>query len=585
MGAQHVAQRGMQQMGRGMVAAGGGAPVAVDLRLEHGTDMDGPAGIGADMRAGLALAPGILDREDGVAGDEAAAIAHLAARLRVERRAVQEHQAALARRQRLHRLALAVQGDHAPLVGVAVVAGELARGVDAHLARQLGAEAAGLARAFLLHRHVAIEAGVIDAQAVLARDVRGEVEREAIGVVQTKGDLAGDGRRRIEGFVARFLIGGGLAVIGARDQAGHGLVEHLHAVGERLLEAAFLLQQHPLDQRPLVDQFGEGLAHLGHQRADQAMEERLAQPELMAVARGPADDAPQDVAAPLVRRQHAVDNQEGAGADVVGDYPQRGVVAFRAAGHLGSGGEQALEQVDSVVVVHALHDGGDALEAHARVHAGGRQRVHRALAVAVVLHEHEVPDLDEAVAVLIGRTWRAAGDIRAVIKEDLAARPARSGIAHLPEVVAAGDTRKAPLVDADLVQPDSGGVVVIDVDGDPELVRRQAEGLGEKVPGEADPLRLEVIAEAEVAHHLEKRVMTSRVADVLEIVVLAAGAHATLRGHGAVVVAALVAKEHVLELDHAGVSEQQRGIVGGYERRRRHDPVPMRLEVVQKAPA
>jgi hypothetical protein len=32
---------------------------------------------------------------------------------------------------------------------------------------------------------VAIEAGVSDAQAVLARDVRGKVEREALGVVQT----------------------------------------------------------------------------------------------------------------------------------------------------------------------------------------------------------------------------------------------------------------------------------------------------------------------------------------------------------------------------------------------------------------
>jgi hypothetical protein len=40
---------------------------------------------------------------------------------------------------------------------------------------------------------------------------------------------------------------------------------------------------------------------------------------------------------------------------------------------------------------------------------------------------------------------------------------------------------------------------------------------------------LEVVAEAEVAEHLEEGVVPGRVADVLEIVVLAAGPHAALR--------------------------------------------------------
>ena len=44
-----------------------------------------------------------------------------------------------------------------------------------------------------------------------------------------------------------------------------------------------------------------------------------------------------------------------------------------------------------------------------------------------------------------------------------------------------------------------------------------------------DRLALEVVAEAEIAQHLEERVMARRVADVLEIVVLAARAHAALR--------------------------------------------------------
>jgi hypothetical protein len=52
-------------------------------------------------------------------------------------------------------------------------------------------------------------------------------------------------------------------------------------------------------------------------------------------------------------------------------------------------------------------------------------------------------------------------------------------------------------------------------------------------------------------------------ADVFEVVVLAAGADALLRGGGAVVVALLGAEEEVLELVHARVGEEQRGVVVG----------------------
>jgi len=72
------------------------------------------------------------------------------------------------------------------------------------------------------------------------------------------------------------------------------------------------------------------------------------------------------------------------------------------------------------------------------------------------------------------------------------------------------------------------------------------EGTGDEVPRVADRLVLEVVAEAEVAEHLEERVVPGRVADVLEVVVLAAGAHAALRARGAGVGALVLAEEHVL---------------------------------------
>jgi hypothetical protein len=50
---------------------------------------------------------------------------------------------------------------------------------------------------------------------------------------------------------------------------------------------------------------------------------------------------------------------------------------------------------------------------------------------------------------------------------------------------------------------------------------------------------LEVVAEGEVAEHLEEGVVPGGVADIVEVVVLAAGAHAFLAGGGAHVVAVL----------------------------------------------
>ena len=130
--------------------------------------------------------------------------------------------------------------------------------------------------------------------------------------------------------------------------------------------------------------------------------------------------------------------------------------------------------------------------------------------------------------------------------------------------------------------PEALGVVVLAKDGDVEPVFGQAEVLGEQLPGEGDGFLLEVVAEGEVAEHLEEGVVAAGVADVLEIVVLAAGADALLRGGGARVVALFEAQEDVLELVHAGVGEQQRGVVGGHQRRAADDAVAVRREEVEK---
>ena len=192
-----------------------------------------------------------------------------------------------------------------------------------------------------------------------------------------------------------------------------------------------------------------------------------------------------------------------------------------------------------------------------------------AVLVLLELHEDEVPDLDEAVAVLVRAARRAAGDRRAVVVEDLRAGAAGAGRAHHPEVVGGGDADDPLVGQAGDLLPEVGGVVVVVVDGDEELVLRQAEVAGQQLPGVGDRAFLEVVAEGEVAEHLEEGVVARGIADVVEVVVLAAGAHALLAGGGAGVVAVLDAGEDVLELHHAGVGEHQRRVVARHQRRAR----------------
>ncbi len=390
---------------------------------------------------------------------------------------------------------------------------------------------------------------------------------------------------------------GGFAVddLGARSFDGRqGALQDFHAVGNRLEEALFFGLEHLGDALFVGAQLGVGLAHFNHQRGHQLVEERGAGAQLVAVADGAAGDAAQHVAAAFVAGDDAVGDGERAGADVVGDDLQRGAVgveafATRSSDSRTGGRQQVLEQVDLVVAVLALQHRGDALQAHAGVHRRLGQRVHHAVFGAVELHEDVVPDLDVAVAVFVRAARGAAGDLGAVVVEDLGAGAAGAGVAHHPEVVGhvaaalvVADAHDALGGHAHHLVPDFVGLVVFLVDGDPELFFRQLELLGQQAPGELDGVVLEVVTEREVAQHLEEGVVARGVADVVQVVVLAAGADALLRGRGAAVGALVETQEHVLELVHARVGEQQRGVVARHHRAGRHDGVALGLEVLQE---
>ena len=134
----------------------------------------------------------------------------------------------------------------------------------------------------------------------------------------------------------------------------------------------------------------------------------------------------------------------------------------------------------------------------------------------------------------------------------------------------------------DLLGPDIVSLVIGGIDSHQQLFLWQLQNRGQKTPGKGDGFTLEVIAKAEVAQHLKKGVVTRRIADVVQIVVLAAGPHTALRRGRTAVIADITAKKHILELVHPGIGKQQSRIVVRNQRTGSHDLVAFGTEILEK---
>ena len=213
------------------------------------------------------------------------------------------------------------------------------------------------------------------------------------------------------------------------------------------------------------------------------------------------------------------------------------------------------------------------------------------------MHEDEIPDFDVAAALAGEFAVGVAlfGGLRAHVVEDFAARATGSGVAHGPEIVfEAGDGHDA--IGSDVIQPEGASVFVnaelvagsdfgAAEDGGVELGLVDAEpfGRGDQLPSVGDGVLLEVVAEGEIAEHLEEGVVALGEAHIFEVIVFSAGADAFLGGGGAGVVALFQAEEDVFELVHAGVGEQQGGIAVGHQRGAANAAMPFALEESQES--
>ncbi len=388
---------------------------------------------------------------------------------------------------------------------------------------------------------------VVEGKAALARELLGELDRKAV--------------RRLQ---VEHVLGRDLAL--RRD-----LLEDRHPVLECLAETLLLGREHAVDLLPVLDQLGIGGRHLLDHDVGEARQERRLHPDPQAVLHGAADDPAQDVAAPDVERGHALGgNERHATAVVRENTVSLGGVLGRPVRNPRLLGDPVHDQLVAIRVVDGrdvLHDSRVALEPPAGVDVLGRQLGEGAVGVELVGHEDEVPELEEALtagaagqAVVV-----AAAGLLAPVPVHLGVGAARAWTADRPEVLGRGQRddplrRHAdPLPETNrlLVRPELQARVA-GVHADPDAVPVELQPLLHELGRELDRALLEVLAEREVAEHLEEREVErveTDLVDVLRAEDLLAGRRQRRRRR-------LAAEEERHLRLHAGARVERRVVVG-----------------------
>src|SRR5581483_506917 len=153
----------------------------------------------------------------------------------------------------------------------------------------------------------------------------------------------------------------------------------------------------------------------------------------------------------------------------------------------------------------------------------GRQRSQHVDGLLVELHEDEIPVLEKAL-VVTAREVVGGAEVKSAIEVELRARAAWAGWRQLPPVL-----RARALDDALARHPDleprrdrlliraHAKLFVAAEDRDPQLFGTEAKAVDREVPREPGGLAFEVVAEREVAQHLEEGEVPRCGADDLDV--------------------------------------------------------------------
>ena len=318
-----------------------------------------------------------------------AMIAHLPARLAIKWGLIDDYGRRVASSKGLDLLAIFDQRGNLPLGRLSFIAEELGRAralLDVEPDRfscSLTGAFPGFACFSLLLFHGGGKASGVDPNIAGAQRILRQIEGKSEGVVKLEGDISWQR--------------------GASRELGRCIRQQPKAALQRFTEAAFFELERFGDQWLGPHQLLVGLAHLPDQRRHEAMHQRIGSTEQMRVPHRPPHDPAQNIAAPFVRRQYAIGNQETRCPQMIGDDPVARLVLALSLDtcRFDRCCDQRLEQIDLVVVVRALEHGGNPLEPHAGVDRRFRQIDPITWTAAFILHENEVPDLNEPVAVSV----------------------------------------------------------------------------------------------------------------------------------------------------------------------------------------
>ena len=383
------------------------------------------------------------------------------------------------------------------------------------------------AGALLLLVHEAAEGALVDVDSLLGRHLQGEVDGEAVGVVQLEGTLAG---HQWTTGPAGVLLGG-----------GHGGVQDRGAGCQGATEGVLLTVGDLGDGVPAGLQLGVGGLHGVLRGGQQRGHGGLVNAEQTHGAHGPADESAQDVAASVVAGAHAVGDEHERRAHVVGDDPHAHVVMVGLAG-LGAGGAATVDLsgellgglddgedlVDLIHVGLVLHDEGQTLQTGAGIDGRLVELAQELEVVPLALSaqeliEDEVPDLQEAVALGVDGGAAVGPVVGATVVVDLAAGASRSGLPGRPGDVLEGEQLDPLGGNPDLAGPVVEGDLVLLPDRHPQPVPVQTvaallPAARQQSPGVGDGPLLEVVTEGEVAVHLEEGAVARRDTDVVDVI-------------------------------------------------------------------
>ncbi len=390
--------------------------------------------------------------------------------------------------------------------------------------------------------HGRFKTGHIHSHAFIPDHVTDDIDRKSVGVIQFENHVAG-----------HLGLPFGFHVV-------ESIVQELEAVVQRFGEPALLVLNDIGDESNGVRKFGIGRFHEIADRSGRPVQKRPGQSDIAAVADGPAHDPAKHIAPAFVGRQHPVSDQKGRRPAVIGNDFHGHIAFVRFAKMPAAEGfgffEDGHDEIGVVIGADILHHRHDPLQPHTRIDAGLGKGRHLSGFVAVELHEHEIPDFQIPVTFAPHLAFRLAASIALPpIDEDFRTGAAGAGVSHGPEIVFFAEPDNALCGNADVPVPEIVGFVIVQIHGCIEFVGRQTVAVGQEIPSEFDGFFLEIIPERKIAEHFKKRVVPGRIADIFQIVVLAASPDAFLGSHGTVIGPLFLSEKGALELNHARIGE------------------------------